>query len=178
MAKGKKEPATEETMIDENLLKAPSEGFEEISSGDRVVGWFAIQAGNAIQGILRGFFEVDSKFTARGKPPEKKRVYRIEVTSSDPAGQGPTLYRPGDDVDDIAQGQPGDLLGIDEKGFLQSLRKVEVGQQVWIACLGKEEPSEQYPQGAWKFRVMASKADPATASQANKGKPDDEDIPL
>jgi hypothetical protein len=173
MAKGKKEPATEETMIDENLLKAPAEGFEEISSGDRVVGWFAIQAGNAIQGILRGFFEVDSKFTPRGKPPEKKRVYRIEVTSSDPAGQGPTLYRPGDDVD-IAQGQPGDLLGIDEKGFLQSLRKVEAGQQVWIACLGKEEPSEQYPQGAWKFRVMASKVGDKTD---DKGK-SDEDIPL
>lgn len=158
MAKGKKTEATaEETMIDENVLKAPSEGFAEISSGDRVEGWFAVQAGNAIQGILRGFFEVDSKFTRRGEAPQKKRVYRIEVTSADPAGQGPTLYWSGDDVDDIAQGQLGDLLGIDEKGFLQSVRKIEVGQEVWIACLGKEKPSEQYPQGAWKFRVMAAK---------------------
>lgn len=144
-------------MVDVNSLKGPTGGYSELS-GDRVAGFFALNPGNAIEGVFKGFFEVDSKFKRDDKG--KKRVYRIEVTSIDPAGRGPTLYYSADSAvaEDYPDGCPaelGDLIGVDEKGFLQSLRSVKDGQEVWIACLGKEGPSEEFPQGAWKFKVMA-----------------------
>jgi hypothetical protein len=153
--KNRKQTATVETLVGPNTLASPGEGFAEVSSADRVIGWFNLQASNAIQGILRGSFELDNRFDK----DKKKRVYRIEVTSANPAGKGPTLYNSttsaiAEDFPDGCPAKVGDLLGLDEKGFLQSLRAIEEGREVWIACYGKEPPSEDYPQGAWKFRVM------------------------
>lgn len=155
-----KEQSTEalDAMIDPKTIKLPGEGYEEVSGGDRVAGFFIVEAGNAIAGIFRGFFEVDSKF--KRDDNKKKRVYRIEVTSDDPAGFGGTLYHSAnsaeaEDNPDGSRATIGQLIGVDEKGFLQSLRTVKEGQEVWIACLGKEAPSEEFPQGAWKFKVMA-----------------------
>lgn len=155
-------------LIDPNIMQAPGGEFTEVSSSDRVVGWFNLQAGNAIQGIMRGWFELDNRFDKKNK----KRVYRIEVTSDNPAGQGATLYTStqtaiAEEYPDGCEAAMGDLIGLDEKGFLQSLRNIEEGREVWIACYGKEPPSEEYPQGAWKFRVMAktpkaTKTDPKT----------------
>lgn len=158
--KTKKAQEVESEMIDESLLKGPGDGYGEVSGGDRVAGFFIVQAGNAIAGIFRGFFEVESKFRGEDGKKRKKRVYRIEVTSDDPAGRGPTLYHSANSAvaEDFPDGCPagaGELIGIDEKGFLQSLRSVQEGQDVWIACLGKEAPSDEFPQGAWKFKVMA-----------------------
>lgn len=157
-----KEPKNPETPIDPKTMQAPAEGFSEVSSSDRVVGWFNLQAGNAIQGVLRGSFELDNRFDKS----KKKKVYRIEVTSENPAAQGPTLYTStqsavAEDWPDGCPAKLGDLIGLDEKGFLQSLRSIEEGREVWIACFGKDAPSEEYPQGAWKFRVMAKTPKPA-----------------
>jgi hypothetical protein len=156
MTKKAKEAETETNLVDPKTLKMPGDGYTEVSGGDRVAGFFIVQAGNAIAGVYRGFFEVASKFN-KG---EKKRVHRIEITSDNPAGNGPTLYHSANSAvaEDFPDGSPaggGELIGIDEKGFLQSLRSVQEGQEVWIACLGKEAPSEEFPQGAWKFKVMA-----------------------
>jgi hypothetical protein len=154
----KKTAPTSETDFDPNSMVAPSGDFAEVSSSDRVEGWFVLQAGNAIQGILKGSFELPNRFDKANK----KRVYRILVTSEDPAKHGPTLYTPADsavaeDWPDGCEARINNLIGIDEKGFLQSLRQVPEGSEIWIACFGKEEPSEDYPQGAWKFRVLAKK---------------------
>lgn len=138
----------DEGLVDPSTLGSAPEGFEEFSSSDRVIGWFSISPGNAIQGIMRGYFETADTFN-RGK---MKRTYRIEVSSHAPTKLGPTVYV--DANDDLQPARIGDLIGLDEKGFLQSLRKLPDGREVWIACYGKEPPSEQYPQGAWKFRVM------------------------
>lgn len=144
---------------DASLLKAP-EGFTEISGGGRVSGWFAIEAGNALRGILRGHFMVESRFKNQDGD-NKKRVYRIELTSDNPAGQGATLIW--DSEDDSENPEPiraniGETIGLDEKGFLQCLRGVDEGTEVWIACLGKDPPSKEYPQGAWKFTVRTKAA--------------------
>ena len=154
-----------ETLIDPKTVKGPGAGFEEVSSADRCVGFFILQAGNALQGILRGSFETDNRFDKNNK----KRVFKIELTSADPAQSGPTLYQSAnsaiaEDYPDGCPGKVGDLIGIDEKGFLQSLRGIEEGREVWIYCYGKEAPSEDFPQGAWKFKVMAKPA-PAASSQ-------------
>jgi hypothetical protein len=39
------------------------------------------------------------------------------------------------------------------------LASVEPGREVWIACDGKDAPSDDLPQGAWKFRVLAKKVE-------------------
>lgn len=144
---------------DASLLKAP-EDFTEISGGGRVAGWFAIVAGNALRGILRGHFMVESRFKNQDGD-NKKRVYRIELTSNNPAGQGATLIW--DPQIEHGEEEPiganiGETIGLDEKGFLQCLRQVEEGTEVWIACLGKDPPSKEYPQGAWKFSVRSKSA--------------------
>ena len=151
--------AEESKAYDASLLKAP-EDFTEISGGGRVAGWFAIEAGNALRGILRGHFMVESRFK-NTVGDNKKRVYRIELTSDNPAGQGATLIW--DPEDDSANPEPiraniGETIGLDEKGFLQCLRQVEEGTEVWVACLGKDPPSKEYPQGAWKFSVRSKAA--------------------
>jgi hypothetical protein len=146
--------ATNDKATDENRMITPDElgpgpeGFEEFSSADRVAGWFKLEGGNVVSGKLRGSFETPDSFN-RGK---MKRTYRIEVTSDTPSKLGPTIFVDGDGNEQEAT--IGDLIGLDEKGFLQSLRKLGDGREVWIACYGKEPPSDQYPQGAWKFRVM------------------------
>ena len=155
-----------EGTFDPNSMIAPDGDFSEVSSSDRLEGWFILEAGNAIQGILKGSFTLPNRFD-KDKP---KRVYRIAVTSDDPAKQGPTLYNPADSAvaEDWPDGRPaeiGQLIGIDEKGFLQSLRDIPELTEVWIACFGKDPPSEDYPQGAWKFRVLAKKPAAKTTSE-------------
>lgn len=151
--------AKDTNTYDPSNLKAP-EGFTELSGGGRVAGWFTIEAGNALRGILRGHFMVESRFKNQDGD-NKKRVYRIELTSDNPAGQGATLIW--DPEDDSANPEPiraniGETIGLDEKGFLQCLRQVEEGTEVWVACLGKDPPSKEYPQGAWKFSVRSKAA--------------------
>lgn len=151
-------------LINPEDLRGPGQGYTEVSGGDRVQGFFLLAAGNAIAGVFKGSFEVNSKFARGDDGKKKKRVYRVEVTSIDPAGRGPTLFMPADsavaeEYPDGAEAELGDLIGIDEKGFLQSLRSLQDGQEVWIACLGKEPPSDEFPQGAWKFKVMAKPLD-------------------
>ena len=156
MSTKKASPTPTDSVIPPSSLTAPDKDFSEVSSSSRLVGWFNLQAGNAIRGIMRGSFDLDSRFDR----DKKKKVYRIEITSDNPAGQGPTLFTSANSAtaEDFPNGCSavvGDLIGLDEKGFLQSLRGIEEGREVWIACFGKEAPSEEYPQGAWKFRVMA-----------------------
>jgi hypothetical protein len=134
------------------------EGLIEVT-GERVAGWFAIVAGNAIRGILRDSFEVKSKFTnADGN--KKKRVYKIEVVSADPAKSGPTLIYPSDPEDETEAkngrgARVGELVGLDEKGWLKGLSRIEIGREVWVRCDGKLPSSAEYPQGAWQFKIMA-----------------------
>jgi len=160
---GTPQQAREEFIDEKSIDKRPG-GFMEVM-GERAVGFFAMQAGNAIQGVLRDTFETKSKF-ARKDGSTTKRVYKIEVTADDPAGRGPTLYHSSDEdkQDKLQEAHAGDLIGVDEKGWLKSLEKVVVGQEVWVFCQGKQPPSAEYPQGAWIFKVTAKpcKANPVT----------------
>jgi hypothetical protein len=139
-------------VIDEKQIAAP-DGFAPVF-GERVLGWFLPEAGNIIQGTLKDVFETDSKFSKRDES-KKKRVYKIEVTAISPTH--PTYYIPADADDARQSAKVGDLIGLDEKGWLKSLGRV-LGQEVWVACLGKESPSAEYPQGAWKYKVHAKPA--------------------
>lgn len=143
------------------LASAPGE-FQDVF-GERVVGWWALVPGNVIQGVLRDSFETNSRFARDSDGKKKKRVYKIEVTV---AG---CLVHPaagddngGDDDSDeapVIKAKVGDLVGVDEKGFLKSLARISVGQEVWIGYRGKEPESVDYPQGRHVF--VGPKAKPA-----------------
>lgn len=91
-------------------------GFTEVRS--RLDGFFTLEPGNYVVGILRGSFEVEGKFG-------RKKVYRIQVTD----GQ----TRIGDDGEIATVGQ---TVGLDEKGFLQSLGDLDVGTAVYVRYEG------------------------------------------
>lgn len=138
-------------------VSALPEGFEEVF-GARVAGWFDRTAGNEIVGTLLEVFETKSKFSASGK----KRVYKIEVTRGStsilitptgaPPEKGKTKVKPL-----AGSAGKGDIVGLDESGWLKRLASVELGREVYVKCLGKSEPSEEYPQGTWKYVVGVSK---------------------
>jgi hypothetical protein len=136
-------------------LDAIPEGFEEVKSAN-VDGYYVCRAGNTVTGRLVATYLTKTKFLNKDSAhPGKKRAYKIQltagttiVTSADKDSQGEEL--------EVSEGA---LISIDEKGFLQKLGDVAIGRLVYIVCLGKEKPSKEYPQGAWRF-VVAQASDP------------------
>lgn len=127
-------------LIPEDAVGSAPDGFEEIF-GDRVIGWWALIPGNTVRGILRDVFSTKSKFN-----PDGKKVYKVELT----AGGTKVVSAEEDAEGEVIEANVGDLVGIDEKGFLKSLAKA-IGQEVWVAYRGKEGPSPEYPQGRHVF---------------------------
>lgn len=130
----------------DDFVSAP-EGFEQVF-GERVVGWWALIAGNAIRGKLVDVFETKSKFN-----PEGKKVYKIEVTDGKPGPKGCIIHPADSDAEDDGTtfAKVGDVIGVDEKGFLKALARLAVGQEIFIGYRGKEAPSPDYPQGRHVF---------------------------
>ncbi len=112
------------------------EGFDE-QTQSRVEGWFVREAGNSVQGIIKDMFEVKAK----GKFGARK-VYKIELT------KGETKIMDGDGGETTAS--EGDLIGLDETGYLKKLAEVEKGSEVFVLCKGKESDAMQAP---WIFKV-------------------------
>ncbi len=97
-------------------------GFVEASS--TLAGFFERVQNNSIQGKLRGSFNVKGKFGDR-------RVHRIEVSAGETAiGNGETAGE-------------GELVGIDETGYLKKLSDMEQGAEVFIRYLGKKGDDKQ-----------------------------------
>lgn len=126
MAKGKKKS---------NEPDLP-EGFEPVSS--RLDGFFIVEEGNSIQGVIRDSFMVRGQFG-------EKRVYKIEITS------GTTRVMNGDQGEMDAE--EGATVGVDEKGYLKKLADYAKGTEVFLRCIGREETAKKGQQPAWKFQV-------------------------
>jgi hypothetical protein len=118
-------------------------GFVPVSGG-KIDGWFVVKPNNSIQGILRDKFVVKGKFG-------NKRVYKIEVTD------GETDALDAEDGEFTAAG--GEMIGLDEKGWLKSLNDVPNGTKIYVRCLGREATAKKGQQPAWKFLVGAIPAD-------------------
>jgi hypothetical protein len=97
--------------------KAPvPKGFVE--ARQRLDGFFERSEGNAVQGILRGHFEVKGKFGVR-------RVFRIEITDGETqVGEGDVLG-------------PGATIGLDETGYTKVLGELTSGTVVFARYEGK-----------------------------------------
>jgi hypothetical protein len=163
-SKGAKTRGTpSDALIPESQLASAPDEFQDVF-GERVAGWWALVPGNVIQGILRDSFEVPSRFARESDGKKKEKVYKIEVTAAGclmhPAASDDNSS--GDDDGDEAptvKAQIGDLVGVDEKGFLKSLARISAGQEVWIGYRGKEPKSIDFPQGRHVF--VGPKAKPA-----------------
>lgn len=149
------------------------EGFEEVA-GSRVDGWFVNRAENAVQGRLLESFLTKTKFTNPDSPhPGKKRAYKIEIT------QGRTIIVSANKEDgslgEEMEVGPGAVIGMDEKGFIKRLGDVQPGRIVYVMCQGKDKPSKDFPNGAWRF-VLGVKKDPeGTNPETGEVPPDDDD---
>lgn len=136
-------------------LDAIPEGFEEVKSAN-VAGYYICRAGNTVTGRLVATYLTKTKFLNKDSAhPGKKRAYKVQLTA------GTTLVTSADkdSLGEEMEVSEGALICIDEKGFLQKLGDVEIGRIIYVACLGKEKPSKEYPQGAWRF-VVAQATDP------------------
>jgi hypothetical protein len=117
------------------------DGFTPLQRS-RIDGWFTVEAGNSVQGILRDVFEVPDRFKKGGN----KRVYKIEITTgeckcTDPDGEETSLTE-------------GLMVGLDEKGWLSSLADVPKGTEVFVKCLGRaDKPTKPGQQPPWLFAL-------------------------
>lgn len=132
--------------------------MEELNAG-RVAGWFVAAEGNSFRGIIRDSFKVKGKFG-------DKKVFKVLIT------QGET------DILTAEQGEttagPGTLIGVDEKGWLKGLSDVAEGTEVFVKCMGKDEPTKEFPRGVWKFKLGVLKTQRDERSQPAN----DDDVPF
>lgn len=103
----------------------------------RVDGWFTVKTGNSIQGVIEDSFETKGKFGTR-------RVYKIKLTA------GETDITDSEGKEDSAT--EGQMVGVDEKGWLKSLEKVEKGREVFIKCKGKGQATKGH-NAPWIFAL-------------------------
>jgi len=94
-------------------------GFVEART--RLDGFFQREAGNSVQGVLRGSFKTNGKFG-------EKNVFRIEVT------EGETQIDEGEMIG------PGGVVGLDETGYTSALADLEAGTAVFVRYEGLETP--------------------------------------
>lgn len=141
---------TESTpVIPLSQVPAGPSDFDDVFGG-RVVGWWALQAGNVIQGILRDSFETKTQF----RTPEnkgKKRVYKVEITVAGCLINPSVSDDSDEEAGELVEAEIGDMVGVDEKGFLKALSQVIIGQEIWIFYRGKEPKSKEYPMGRHVF---------------------------
>lgn len=143
------------------------EGFEDVFQG--VVGWFYCdeKTPNTARGWLTDTFETKSKLSPTGK----KRVYKMELTRPGTLITTGTIEGTKDPIIEVAN--VGDVIGIDEKGWLKRLANVELGREVYVKCLGKDAASDEYPMGAWRFKVGVNSSGEVKPPAGIKGNTND-----
>lgn len=100
-----------------------------------MAGFFKLEQGNKVIGIIRDRIETKSgKFGP-------KAFYKLEITD----GMCLVLNK----KEEVEAGE-GETIGIDEKGWLKSLKNVDVGTEVYIECLGIGT-AEKGQNAPWKF---------------------------
>lgn len=136
MAKEKKTVAPKKNpSFEEGLLPT---GFEPISNG-KLDGWFVMEKGNSVRGFLRDSFTVKGQFG-------EKRVYKIEISGGDTKAVG--------ENGELLLGE-GNVVGIDEKGWLKGLSSIKRDTEIYVQCLGQEEFAKKGQSPAWKFLIGA-----------------------
>lgn len=113
-------------------------GFKKLE-GARCAGFFILEEGNSVQGILKGSFITDSEFG-----PQK--TFRIKITD----GQTEALAAGGE----VVKLTKGAICGLNQKGWLRPLDDVKDGTEVFVKCNGQDESLQKEGQSApWTFDI-------------------------
>ncbi len=112
----------------------------------RSAGFFLPEAGNRVEGILKDIIETEDPF----KKGSTRWYFKIELTED-----GTKIIDAETKKERIAT--TGELIGVDEKGYLRVLRTLEKGRQVFFVCLGQQEKKDakKGKNPAWLFEVGA-----------------------
>lgn len=105
-----------------------------------VAGWYILREGNTVQGVL------EDSFIVNGGKFGPKKIYKVKLTMSGAAAMGGENGKTEVTLDE------GDVIGIDEKGFLKALANVEKGREVYIECTGKGK-AKAGQSAPWTFEL-------------------------
>lgn len=126
----------ESNMATKQKKNSIPEGFEPVSS--KMGGFFIVREGNQLRGILRDSFVHTGQFGA-------KRVYKVELTADG------TAVTNSDSEEVLAEA--GDIIGLDEKGYLKALGDIEKGAEIFVRCTGKGA-AKKGQNAPWTFDVF------------------------
>ncbi len=120
-------------------------GYEPLQLS-RSAGFFLPEAGNRAEGILTDIMEQDDPFN-KGRT---RFAYRVQLTED-----GTKIVDATTKKERLAE--TGELIGIDEKGYLRVLRTMEKGRQICVVCLGQQDKAaaKKGRSPAWLFEVGA-----------------------
>lgn len=127
--------------------KAPKsrlpEGYETVTLA-RSAGFYITRKGNDLIGILRDVIETDDPF----KKGAKRFYFKVEVTAGSTAINDAETK-----VERVAE--IGEVIGVDEKGFLRVVRDMQKGQPLAIMCNGQQDKKDakKGKNPAWMFEV-------------------------
>ncbi len=119
------------------------EGFEPATLV-RSAGFYIPRKGNDLIGILKDVIETDDPF----KKGAKRFYFKIEVTEGDTA-----INDAETNAERIAE--VGEVIGVDEKGFLRVIRDMQKGRPIAIMCNGQQDKKDAKKgrNPAWLFEV-------------------------
>jgi hypothetical protein len=134
-------------MTDTKNTNMLPEGFVSVRS--RLDGFYQVAIGNAIEGTLLDSFESDSDYGRR-------KVYKIKITNAKPlvAKTGKWVATPTVVADDNGKrnAEVGEVIGVDEKGWLKGLAEIESGSTVYVCCTGQGE-AKAGRSAPWVFSI-------------------------
>jgi len=119
------------------------EGFVPVAL-PKSAGFYVVKEGNTVQGILRDVLEQDDPFNKGAK----RFAFRVELTKGGTTVMTDKTERKAD---------VGELIGVDEKGYLRAIRDVEKGREIFIRCTGKQAAKDvkMGRSAAWLFDIVA-----------------------
>ncbi len=120
---------------EKNGSKLP-DGFVPVRS--RLDGFYKVAEGNAIQGVLVGSYSSEGEYGP-------KTVYKVKVTNDK---LGTIVTDDGGPRKAVA----GDIIGIDEKGWLKGLADIDEGTTIYVVCTGQGEATAGRS-APWKFEI-------------------------
>ncbi len=111
----------------------------------RSAGFYLPKAGNKVEGILKDVIETEDPFN-KGKT---RFYFKVELTED-----GTTIVDAETKKERIAE--TGELIGVDEKGYLRVLREKK-GAQIFFVCTGQQAKGDTKKgrSAAWLFEVGA-----------------------
>jgi len=121
------------------------EGFVTLRPA-RSAGYYVTRKGNSVRGYFREMVETDDPFNKGAK----RVFFKVELTADETV-----IVDSETKTERVAE--IGEVIGIDEKGFLKALRDVEKCREIYFVCTGQQEKKDvkKGRSPAWLFELGA-----------------------